>query len=100
MQKQLTVIITHEEDGYMSLCPEFDIASQGESIEEARDNLREALELFFETASGEEIKSRQHREVYVTHMEVAVGSTTRSSTALIKQKLSNNFSRHLNHAMY
>ena len=29
MQKQLTVIIKHEEDGYVSLCPEFDIASQG-----------------------------------------------------------------------
>jgi len=35
MQKQLTVIITHEEEGYVSLCPEFDIASQGESIEDA-----------------------------------------------------------------
>ena len=73
MQKQLTVIITHEEDGYVSLCPEFDIASQGESIEEARENLREALELFFETASSEEIQTRLHEEVYVTRMEVAVG---------------------------
>ncbi len=72
MQKQLTVIITHEEDGYVSLCPEFDIASQGESIEEARDNLREALELFFETASSEEILSSQLKG-YVTCMEVAVG---------------------------
>jgi predicted RNase H-like HicB family nuclease len=72
MREQLTVIITHEEDGYVSLCPEFDIASQGKSIEEARKNLREALALFFETASSEEILSRQHKEVYVTHMEVAV----------------------------
>jgi predicted RNase H-like HicB family nuclease len=72
MREQLTVIITHEEDGYVSLCPEFDIASQGKSIEEARKNLREALDLFFETASSEEILSRQHKEVYVTHMEVAV----------------------------
>jgi predicted RNase H-like HicB family nuclease len=73
MQKQLTVIITHEEDGYVSLCPEFDIASQGETIEEARENLREALELFFETASSEEIQTRFNEEVYVTRMEVAVG---------------------------
>ena len=72
MQKQLTVIITHEEGRYVSLCPEFDIASQGESIEEARDNFREALELFFETASSEEIQSRPHEEVYMTHMKVAV----------------------------
>ncbi len=53
----------------MSLCPEFDIASQGDTIEEARENLREALELFFETASSEEIQTRLHEEVYVTRME-------------------------------
>lgn len=73
MQKQLTAIIEREGTGYVSLCPELDIASQGDSIEEARDNLREALELFFETASAEEIKQRFHDEVFVTRVEVAVG---------------------------
>jgi predicted RNase H-like HicB family nuclease len=73
MQKQLTAIIEREDGGYMSFCPELDIASQGDTIEEARDNLREALELFFETASPPEIKTRFHEEVYVTRVEVAVG---------------------------
>jgi predicted RNase H-like HicB family nuclease len=73
MQKQLTAIIEREEDGYVSLCPELDIASQGNTIEEARQNLREALELFFETASPKEIKTRMHEEVYVTRVEIAVG---------------------------
>lgn len=73
MQKQLTAIIEREEDGYVSFCPELDIASQGNTIEEARQNLREALELFFETASPKEIKTRMHDEVYVTRVEVAVG---------------------------
>jgi predicted RNase H-like HicB family nuclease len=73
MQKQITAIIEREGDGYVSLCPELDIASQGKTIEEARDNLREALELFFEVASPEEIKQRFHEEVYVTRLEVAVG---------------------------
>jgi predicted RNase H-like HicB family nuclease len=73
MKKQLTAIIEREEDGYVSLCPELDIASQGDTIEEARENLREALELFFETASQEEIQARLHEEVYVTRVEVAVG---------------------------
>ena len=73
MQKQLTVIIEREGDGYVSLCPELDIASQGNTIEEASANLREALELFFETASPEEVKERLHDEVYVTRMEIAVG---------------------------
>ncbi|CAN2041873.1 Type II toxin-antitoxin system HicB family antitoxin [Candidatus Magnetomoraceae bacterium gMMP-15] len=73
MQKQLTALIEREGDGYVSLCPELDIASQGDSVEEARKNLREALELFLETASPEEIQMRLHEEVYVTRMEVAVG---------------------------
>lgn len=73
MQRQLTAFIEREGTGYVSLCPELDIASQGETIEEARDNLREALELFFETASPEEIQTRLHDEVYVTRMEIAVG---------------------------
>ena len=70
---KLTAIIEREGDGYVSLCPEVDIASQGDSIEQARDNLREALELFFESASTEEIKRRFHDDVFVTQVEVAVG---------------------------
>jgi len=73
VRKHLTAIIEREEDGYVSLCPEFDIASQGDTIEQARDNLREALELFFETASQAEIQTRLHEEVYVTRVEVSVG---------------------------
>lgn len=55
----MTAIIEREGDGYVSLCPELDIASQGTTIEEARDNLRQALELFFECASLDEITLRQ-----------------------------------------
>ena len=70
---KLTAIIEREGGGYVSLCPELDIASQGDTIEQARDNLREALELFFESASTEEIKRRLHNDVFVTQVEVAVG---------------------------
>lgn len=73
MNRQLTAIIEREGDGYVALCPEVDIASQGGSIDEARANLKEALDLFFECASAEEIKARLHDEVYVTQVEVAVG---------------------------
>jgi predicted RNase H-like HicB family nuclease len=58
MKTRLTAIIERDEDWFVALCPELDIASQGRTVEEARDNLREALELFFETASDEEIKRR------------------------------------------
>ncbi len=73
MVKQLTAIIEREGDGYVALCPEVDVASQGDSIEEAKNNLKEALELFFETASADEIGTRLHEEVYITQVEVAVG---------------------------
>ena len=71
--KQLTCIIEREGNGYVSLCPQIDIASQGESVEEARNNLIEAIELFFETASPSEILTRAYSEIYVTQIEVAVG---------------------------
>jgi predicted RNase H-like HicB family nuclease len=58
MKRQLTAIIEREGDGFVALCPELDIASQGDTIEEARYNLREALELFFQSASMTEIKAR------------------------------------------
>jgi predicted RNase H-like HicB family nuclease len=73
VKKQLTAIIEREGNGYVSLCPELDIASQGDTIEDARNNLREAVELFFETASPNEIQARLHEEVYVTRVEVSVG---------------------------
>ncbi|TVR89969.1 MAG: type II toxin-antitoxin system HicB family antitoxin [Spirochaetaceae bacterium] len=71
--KQLTAIIEREGDSYVALCPEVDVASQGESVDEARANLVEALTLFFETASDEEIRERLHGEVYITQVEVAIG---------------------------
>ena len=55
---QFTAVIEREGDGYVSLCPELDIASQGETEEEATSNLKEAVELFFENASANEVKQR------------------------------------------
>jgi predicted RNase H-like HicB family nuclease len=57
---QLTAILEREGDGFVALCPELDVASQGDSLEEARANLAEAVELFFETASPAEVEERLH----------------------------------------
>lgn len=71
---RLTAIIEHEDDLYVALCPELDIASQGVTVEEARRNLVEAVELFFEAANPAEVQNRlRGGEVFVTQMEVAVG---------------------------
>jgi len=71
--QRLTAIIEREDDGFVALCPEYDVASEGASIEEARTNLIEALTLFFETASPSEVTRRFHSEVFVTQVEVPVG---------------------------
>ena len=71
--RRLTAIIEREDDGFVALCPEVDVASQGSTIEEARANLVEALTLFFEVADDSEISRRVHREVFVTQVEVPVG---------------------------
>jgi len=66
-------VIEREGDGYVALCPELDVASEGDSVEDARRNLQEALGLFFETASEEEIAARLSPEVYVTSVGIEEG---------------------------
>jgi predicted RNase H-like HicB family nuclease len=73
MTQTLTAIIEREGETYVALCPELDIASQGDSVETARANLREALELFFQCASQDEVKRRLVTEMYITQVEVTVG---------------------------
>ena len=69
----LTAVIQREGEEYVSFCPELDIASQGENVQEATKNLREAVELFLESASASEIKTRMRTEIYITKMQVAFG---------------------------
>lgn len=71
--KQFTALIEREDNGYVSLCPELDIASQGDTVEEAKNNLVEAIELFFEVADASEITSRLKSEVFITQLEVSIG---------------------------
>jgi predicted RNase H-like HicB family nuclease len=67
----LTAVLEREGDGYVALCPELDVASQGESVGDALNNLREAVELFLECVPAEELERRYHSEVFVTRFEAA-----------------------------
>jgi predicted RNase H-like HicB family nuclease len=71
--QRFTAMIYREGDGYVALCPELDIASQGESVENASANLREAVELFLESADPSEIDGRVRGEMFVTALEVKAG---------------------------
>ena len=70
--RRFTALIEREDDGYVALCPEYDIASQGTTIEDARNNLIEALTLFLESADAAEVQRRFRPEVLVTQVEVRV----------------------------
>ena len=75
MTRHLTAIVEREGDGYAAGCPEVDVASQGKTVFEARDNLAGALAPLFETASAGEVNRHLRRELYVTRIEVAVNWT-------------------------
>ncbi len=71
--QNFTAIIEKEDNSYVALCPELDVASQGDSIEEAKSNLQEAIKLLFEHASENEIQSRLRNDIFITNMQIAVG---------------------------
>ena len=67
--KSLSAVLHKEGDGYVSICPELDIASQGDTLEEALSNLKEAVEGFFSVADEEEVHRRLKSPVFVTQFE-------------------------------
>jgi predicted RNase H-like HicB family nuclease len=70
----LTAIVQEEGDVFVALCPELDIASQGSTVEEATSNLREAVDLFLQTADPVEVSARLETRIFVTHFEAGVGA--------------------------
>jgi predicted RNase H-like HicB family nuclease len=71
--RSFTAIVQREGSGWSALCPEVDVASQGGTVEEAKANLREAVELFLESASAEEVRQRLKPEIFLSQLEVTVG---------------------------
>ena len=69
---QFTAIIQRSEKWFVASCPELDVVSQGKTVEEARQNITEAVALFLETASPSEIKRRMVKETYIAPLAVAV----------------------------
>jgi predicted RNase H-like HicB family nuclease len=78
---QLTAVIEREDDMYVATCPEVDVASQGKTVEEARANLLEAVELFFEVASPSEIRRRLKKETYIMPLMPVVSTLKVKPTA-------------------
>ena len=72
-RRTFTALVQREGDGWVALCPELDVASQGDTVELAKANLQEAVELFLETAADAEIQQRLHAETYLSPLEVDIG---------------------------
>lgn len=72
MKRTLMAVLIREGEEFVALCPEIDVASQGDTVEEAKANLREAMELFFECASPEEVQERLASEAFVSSLDVSV----------------------------
>jgi predicted RNase H-like HicB family nuclease len=82
---QLTAVIEREDDGYVATCPELDVVSQGDTIEQARMNLLEAVEGFFEVASPSEIRRRLKTETYVMPIMPAAPNIKTRQTVRVSQ---------------
>ncbi len=72
MNSTYTAIIEKDDDVYTSLCPELDIASQGDTYDEAKSNLIEAVQLFFECASQTEVIKQLGKKYFITHFYIEV----------------------------
>lgn len=68
MIRQFTAIVERDGHSYIAYCPGLSLKVIGTSIVEARERLAEAVEVFINTASPEEIRRRQ--EVYITQIEL------------------------------
>jgi predicted RNase H-like HicB family nuclease len=73
MTYKLSVVIEKDDDGYFAYCPELEgCQSQGDSLEEVLDNIKEAAELYIETLSEDEARERLSRDILTTSIEVQV----------------------------
>ncbi|BAP55194.1 hypothetical protein THII_0897 [Thioploca ingrica] len=73
MNRKVSIVIEKDEWGYYAYCPELPgCQSQGETFEEINLNIKEAVELYLETLSPEEIKSYLSQEIYTITMEKVI----------------------------
>ena len=70
---KLNIIIEEDEDGFYAYCPELKgCQSQGESLEQVKENIHEAVELYLETLSDTEKQQLLQKKVTTMTLEVSV----------------------------
>jgi predicted RNase H-like HicB family nuclease len=73
IQVQISVIIEKDEDGYYAYCPQLEgCQTQGDTLEEVQENIKEAIEFYLSTLSEEEKKLRLSQEIQSMTVEISV----------------------------
>lgn len=73
MSQKISVVIEKDEHGYYAYAPELEgCQTQGDTFEEVMSNIKEAIELYLETLSSDEMKEILSREILNTTLEVQV----------------------------
>ena len=67
-----TIIIRKEEEWFVATCIENNIASQGKTINEATENLKEAIALYYEDEPEEKTMAMKNNQIYITSLEMAI----------------------------
>jgi len=74
MTYKVNVVIEKDENGYYAYCPELDgCQTQGDTMEDALVNIKEAIDLYLETLSEDEIRTFLSKDILTTSLEVKVG---------------------------
>jgi len=77
MMDKVSIVIEKDEHGYYAYCPELEgCQTQGDTVEEVMANIQEAVELYLETLSEDEIRVFLSKEILTTSVEVKVGEVT------------------------
>jgi len=74
MKYKVSIVIEKDKYGYYAYCPQLEgCQTQGDSFEEVLSNIKEAVELYLETMSKDEIDALLSKEILNTSLEVKVG---------------------------
>lgn len=73
MSKRLNIIIEKDEFGYYAYCPDLEgCQTQGDTLDEVTENIKEAIDLYLETLSEKDIQNLTSREILTTSYEVSI----------------------------
>ncbi len=73
MSHRFNAVITKEENWYVALCIELGVASQGKTVEDAKKNLKEAVELYIESFGTDDLPESKE-EVMLYPLEIVINA--------------------------